>query len=74
MESLGAVERPDLPLFIVAEVALQRPYTHDDLSRAFSDFACSTDVAISEALGKTTDPEEVGELVGFGDRIARLQS
>jgi hypothetical protein len=49
-KKLLVVERADQPLFIAAEVALQRPYTRDELLAVFGDFAGRTDVALGDAL------------------------
>lgn len=67
------VEKPGQPLMIVSQVNFLRPFKRDDLSRAFSDFAFCTDVAIGEAIRRTADEDEVPEVGGFEERICRLR-
>lgn len=67
------VEKPGQPLMILSQVNFLRPFKRDDLSRAFSDFAFCTDVAIGEAIRRSSNAEEVPEVGGFEERICRLR-
>lgn len=67
---LLVVERPDQPLFIITEVAVQRPYKRDDLLEVFSDFARQTDVALGDAARATgSDLEESLSCSGWRERL-----
>ncbi len=67
---LLVVERPDQPLVISSEVGLQRPYKHNDLLEAFSDFARRTDVALGDAARAAgSDLEEALSCSGWRERL-----
>jgi hypothetical protein len=72
-QKLVVIERLGQPLLIACQVELQRPYTRDSLSGAFTEFAINTDLALGEAVRRGGDLDDTDEFVSPGCQLSSLR-